>query len=148
MIELVFVIVILGILASVAIPKMQSIKNDATLANANENVCVSLKPFFVKQIAIHGSLVGMDLSQYTSLVDGISWKMSQGGDSTNLQANDINLVDADTLKSTISNSDNSVFVYLVDGNSTTNPSCFLSSKATSTKSATQARAMNGINYLQ
>ena len=145
MIELIFVIVILGILAAVAIPKMQSVKDDAQLANANENFCLNLKPFYIKQIAIHNSLVGFDMTKYSDLVDGTVWSMSQGGDKTDFVAGDINGVSAATLKATFSNSTNSVYVYLIDGNATVANGCYVSNSATSSKSAAQARALTSNN---
>ena len=149
MIELIFVIVILGIMAAVAIPKMQSVKDDAQLANANENFCVNLKPFYYKQVAIKDTLVGLDMTRFSDAIDGTKWTMSQGGDKTSLVIADINKVNANSLKATFSNSSNNVFVYLVDGNSSTPYSCLVSNKDTSTKTAIEARTLikSGTNIL-
>ena len=150
MIELIFVIVILGILAAVAIPKMQGVKDDAQLANANENFCVNLKgPFMSYSVRHNNSLVGFDFTQYSDAVDGTTWTMTQGGDKTNLVAGDINAITASSLKATVGNSSNHVYVYLIDGNTSDFYSCLVSGKATSSKSASTARNMilSGSNYL-
>ena len=52
MIELIFVIVILGILAAVAIPKLSTVKDDAQLANANENFCANINVARTRVIVI------------------------------------------------------------------------------------------------
>ena len=150
MIELVFVIVILGILAAVALPKMQGVKDDAQLANANENFCLNLKSSLLSYSVRHNnSLVGFDFTQYTDAVDGVNWTMTQGGNKANLVTGDINAINATSLKATVGNASNHVYVYLIDGNATNPYSCLVSGKATSTKSASTARTglVNGSNYL-
>lgn len=62
MIELIFVIVILGILGAVAIPKLQGVKDDAQLANANENFCMNAKTRLLTYAAMHdGNISGFDV---------------------------------------------------------------------------------------
>ena len=153
MIELIFVIVILGILAAVAIPKMQGIKDDAQLANANENFCVNLKsPILSYAIRHDGNLSGFDLTKYTDLVgdNGATdkeWTVTAGV-ANNLTSNIE--VDADSpLSATFGNANNNVYVYLIDGNETEAPSCLVGDKATVSKSADDARVIisKGSNYL-
>ena len=70
MIELIFVIVILGILGAVVIPKLSGIKDDAQLSNANENICVNLKGNFMAYAARHnGSLEGFNVLKYFGVFD-------------------------------------------------------------------------------
>jgi prepilin-type N-terminal cleavage/methylation domain-containing protein len=153
MIELIFVIVILGILAAVAVPKMSGIKDDAQLANANENFCLNLKSSFLSYSLRHdGNMSGFDISKYSDIVGNNNdttkeWNMdSSAGNVDNITSN---LVGASSLVATFGNTANNVYVYIVDGNDTEAVSCLVGDKATSAKSATEARDIikGGSNYL-
>ena len=61
MIELIFVIVILGILAAVAIPKLAATRDDAKLATARSNVGTCITDMGAKYTA-QGTLVAADLT--------------------------------------------------------------------------------------
>ena len=127
MIELIFVIVILGILAAVAIPKMSAIKDDAQLANANENICVNLKgPIMSYAVRHSGSLVGAELSDYIDLnATGF------GVTSLSLSSSNVASVGSTSVSSAaLSNTTNKVFVFFVDGNDTVPYKCLVGSKST------------------
>ena len=125
MIELIFVIVILGILGAVAIPKLSAVKDDAQVANANENICVNLKgPLMSYAVRHSGSIVGADLQDYSAL-DGFT------ANSSSVLAADTNLeqVDADALNVyTLKKDGNEVYVYFVDGNDTIPYGCYVGNK--------------------
>jgi len=61
MIELIFVIVILGILAAVAIPKLAATRDDAKLATARSNLATCITDMGAKYTA-QGTLVAADLT--------------------------------------------------------------------------------------
>ncbi len=61
MIELIFVIVILGILAAVAIPKLAATRDDAKLAAARSNLSTCISDLGAKYTA-KGSLADADLT--------------------------------------------------------------------------------------
>ena len=61
MIELIFVIVILGILAAVAIPKLAATRDDAKLATARSNLATCITDMGAKYTA-QGALVAADLT--------------------------------------------------------------------------------------
>ncbi len=158
MIELIFVIVILGILGAVAIPKLSGVKDDAQLANANENICVNLKgPMMSYAVRHDGSLVGFDLSKYTDLNNSTDWTYKGGGGTvdgklvsgTNLAAS----ADATVLGTNfvLSNANNNLYIYLVDGNMTGSISyaCMVGNNGNETTTAAEARAFiaKGSNYL-
>ena len=158
MIELIFVIVILGILGAVAIPKLSGIKDDAQLANANENICVNLKGSILAYSVRHqGSIEDLNLSKYIDL-SGSGWKGSDGNavnGTTSVISTANNLVAEDAASAAISpfisKPDNSVYVYFLDGNETNSHTygCFIGNSGTYTKSADQLRALlaTGSNYL-
>ena len=159
MIELIFVIVILGILGAVAIPKLSGVKDDAQLANANENICVNLKgPMMSYAVRHSGSLVGFDLSKYTDLNQSSDWTYNSGGGAIagklvigqNLTASP----DATALtgNAILTNTGNNVFIFLVDGNETANLnySCMVGNDATgngATAGSARTIVAGGSNYL-
>ena len=138
MIELIFVIVILGILAAVAIPKMSAVKDDAQLANANENICVNLKgPIMSFAVRHDGKLSGAVLDDYIDLTKaGFSAGVTLG--TTTLNA----VGSTSVTKAALSNATNKVFVFFVDGNSTDPYKCLVGSKSTGGTVPT-----NGGNYI-
>ena len=140
MIELIFVIVILGILAAVAIPKMSSIKDDAQLANAAQSYCsdtVRGKLGVISEIS--GTLGGVTQQQIDDLVPTkTGFSVNSNGIPTG------QTYSAGTLTPTVSNSTNNIYVYYVDANETMGNSlgCFVSNADGSTKtiSGTEANA--------
>ena len=67
MIELIFVIVILGILAAVAIPKLSATRDDATIARMSQVISVS-----VSEIASYAVARGETLNDLSLMSNGIS----------------------------------------------------------------------------
>lgn len=156
MIELIFVIVILGILGAVAIPKLSGVKDDANLANANENICVNLKGPMMSYAARHdGSLVGFDLSKYTDLNASSDWTYNTSTNGGKLETGDNLTASADAsvigAQYILSNSNNSIYIYLVDGNMSNDLSysCMIGTDATYSTTAAEARTIitKGSNYL-
>jgi prepilin-type N-terminal cleavage/methylation domain-containing protein len=151
MIELIFVIVILGILGAVAIPKLSGIKDDAQLANANENICVNLKGSLMSYAVRRGTLADFNLSKYASLD---AWDSVPAGGmvlktSNSQGAGKLNAVDAATLVAAMSNASNNVHIFFIDGNDSVGYSCLVGNSPTSSKSADDARDIiaKGSNYL-
>jgi len=126
MIELIFVIVILGILAAVAIPKMSAVKDDAQLANANENICVNLKgPMMSYAVRHSGSIIGATLDDYIDL-DKAGFTES----GVTLAAATVNAVgSANVDKKALSNATNKVYIFFVDGNDSVPYKCLVGNKA-------------------
>ena len=147
MIELIFVIVILGILGAVAIPKLSAVKDDAQLANANENICVNLKgPLLSYAVRHSGSLSGANLNDYSELT---GW--TQAGSGVLTLASTLTAVDGGALLGhfAVSNATNHVYVYFVDGNDSVPYGCYVGNKATYAVDANATRALRdaGSNYL-
>lgn len=69
MIELIFVIVILGILASVAIPKLSATRDDAKVAKVIQSVSLAVTDIAAHVVA-QGSVVS-DLSQMSNAIDSL-----------------------------------------------------------------------------
>ena len=156
MIELIFVIVILGILAAVALPKMSAVKDDAHMANGNENICVNLKgPLMSYAVRHGGSLNGAKLTDYIDFVSA-GFKNTSGSDvngTLTLGSSLTASADASTLsgKAVLENSTNKVFVFFVDGNETLNQNygCFVGNSASPSQTSVQSRTLTkgGSNYL-
>ena len=148
MIELIFVIVILGILGAVAIPKLSAVKDDAQLANANENICVNLKgPLLSYAVRHNGSLVDANLSDYSELT---GWTVN-GSAVLVIGTNLTEVADSTALSGhyAVSNPTNHVYVYLVDGNNSVPYGCYVGNKATYNTTAAGTRTLrdSGSNYL-
>jgi prepilin-type N-terminal cleavage/methylation domain-containing protein len=158
MIELIFVIVILGILAAVALPKMAGIRDDAQLANANENFCVNVKGPMLNRAVRTDSLAGFDLANIINLpttdwafVNGTGANSAILGDPTNT-TDSLNGRNSTTWTPAIQNADNSIYVFYVEGNSTAPFGCFISSlpggSTTRDVNASLTRMQDGLgNYL-
>ena len=145
MIELIFVIVILGILAAVALPKMASVKDDAQLANANENICVNLKgPLLSYAVRHGGSLVNAQLEDYIDLTDA-------GFSSATATFTTSNMTDVDESNTSspispiVSNATNHVGVYFKDGNDTTPFKCYVGKAASGSHTAADMGTADGRN---
>jgi type II secretory pathway pseudopilin PulG len=149
MIELIFVIVILGILAAVAIPKMSNIKDNAVLANANESYCLQLKPFLLVYNSRKDTVQGFDFNTYFPKEDLQSgWSYTNGGILKNKE-NIIpeNATDAKGIKPIMKNEISNVYVWILDGSATNSPRCFISDTSTpTTKSANKLRGLEK-NYI-
>jgi len=73
MIELIFVIVILGILAAVAIPKLAATRDDAKLATARSNLATCITDMGAKYTA-QGTLVAADLTGDPACAKAIAYE--------------------------------------------------------------------------
>jgi len=124
MIELIFVIVILGILAAVAIPKLSAVKDDAELATAAQSFCSDAVKSKLGVISeIKGTIGGTDLTDIIPLRD--NWSYATG--LTAIPTSDINYTSG-TLKPTFVNTTNKVYVYYVNAETDEGlpPGCFVS----------------------
>jgi prepilin-type N-terminal cleavage/methylation domain-containing protein len=159
MIELIFVIVILGILGAVAIPKLSGIKDDAQLANASENVCVNLKGNYLAYSVRHGgSLEDFNISKYLNLTSS-DWHSEATANSidgtTSVISKTRGLIPYNDASGTItpfaSIPKNNIYLYFLDGNTTASKTygCFIGNKASYSKTANDLRDLmaNGSNYL-
>ncbi|MFT5659417.1 MAG: general secretion pathway protein G [Sulfurimonas sp.] len=145
MIELIFVIVILGILAAVAVPKLSAVKDDAQLANANENFCLNLKTSILSYSVRHGdSIVDVNLSKFVEIPT--DWTGHTNGQ---LPTAKINAVSASSLTASLSNATNNVHIFFIDGNGSVPYSCLVGDVSSNAKTAAEARTLinNGSNYL-
>ena len=77
MIELIFVIVILGILAAVAIPKLAATRDDAKLATARSNVGTCITDMGAKYTA-QGKLAAADLTGDPACVKANKYTTDKG----------------------------------------------------------------------
>jgi general secretion pathway protein G len=105
MIELIFVIVILGILAAVAIPKLAATRDDAKIVGAAANADQIIKDFTSFYTA-KGDLNTTALDQITTGTNGAGW--SATGFAANTKAQGI----------TISFADNATQCFHIDVNAT------------------------------
>jgi general secretion pathway protein G len=77
MIELIFVIVILGILAAVAIPKLAATRDDAKIAGAASNANQMVKDITAYYTA-RGDLNATGIDQITNGTTGAGWSIGGG----------------------------------------------------------------------
>ena len=123
MIELIFVIVILGILAAVAIPKLAAVKDDAQLATAAQSFCSdAVKSKLGVITEIKGTIGGTDLTDIVQLRDNWAYASGSAIPTTGIKYTD------STLNPTFANTTNHVYVYYLDGNATEGlpAGCFVS----------------------
>ena len=156
MIELIFVIVIIGILAAVALPKMSGIKDQANLANANEQFCLNLKPSILLYSSKHdGSLAGLTITNLMAMPTGWTDNTDVAGGMVKGTTGLVSEANASTITTglaALTNSTSKVNVYFTDGNDTydggTNFRCFVgdSTYTSGSTTAAQARAQKS-NYL-
>ncbi len=151
MIELIFVIVILGILSAVAIPRLSGVKDDAYLANANENFCVAMKSSLLNRAIRSDTIAGFDINNSVQLPSGFTYATTNNGVLT-AGSNLVNIADATSLGTSfaIQNTKNSIYIYFVDGNSTVPAVCAIGSTNSTTVTAKQIRdkiAAGKGNYL-
>jgi prepilin-type N-terminal cleavage/methylation domain-containing protein len=118
MIELIFVIVILGILAAVAIPRLASTANDAKVAKAeafvatfNRSVGAAMWSTAIKDG--NGSVKALTLANYTDLPDGFTLTLANCGnvDNNGTEAGAISVVGLPSAEK----------IYCRDGNGTSAP---------------------------
>ena len=148
MIELIFVIVILGILGAVAIPKLSAVKDDAQLANANENICVNLKgPLMSYAVRHDGNISGVELKDYSNLSGFTANSSTTLTEGTNLVA-EANAT-AISAQYALKKDDVDVYVYFINGKGDVPYGCYVGNKATYTTTSKEARAKlaGGSNYL-
>lgn len=114
MIELIFVIVILGILAAVAIPKMSAVKGDAQLATASQSYCsdaVKSKLGVMKELRT-GGIVGAKIADIVPVTG--EWTERTNG------------VQEATNGATLSNDNANVYVFYAQGDANTSIGCYVS----------------------
>jgi prepilin-type N-terminal cleavage/methylation domain-containing protein len=119
MIELIFVIVILGILAAVALPKLSAIKGDAQLATASQSFCsdaVRSRLAVLHELSTNGML-GQNIADILPV--GNVWKGRTGNATTVQEA---------TAGPTLSNTTNNVYVFYSAGEGNDSISCYVSNK--------------------
>ncbi len=141
MIELIFVIVILGILAAVALPKLVGVQEQARLAKAGEFVSqlnsVVMPNLYSKAIVGNDGSVQAyinslpsnserrNLNYYTEIPSNFtvetSWQ-NKLASPTAAAGTAVNPVMKDTA--------NSIYIYCRDGNTTVTPRCWYSAKGT------------------
>ena len=134
MIELIFVIVILGILAAVSVPNLSGIKDDALIANANENFCMALRTSLLNKAIRSGTISGFDLNNSLNLPSGFSYINGSVLGAGNL--NDSN--QTSDLIPAITNS-SSIYIYFIDGDENSVPICAIGNSNSSTKDAQTLR---------
>jgi len=81
MIELIFVIVILGILAAVAIPKLAATRNDAKVASEMTSAAQALQNLGAEYTA-KGNLVDYTIAQANNAVGCFTFALAAGGATT------------------------------------------------------------------
>jgi len=139
MIELIFVIVILGILGAVAIPKLSAVKDDAQLASAAQMFCSdAIKSKLNTKHAFKHDINGTDISAYIDIPN--DWSGST------VTSNDFNSTTA--VAATLTNSTNKTYVYYFNGKGDYMPQCVVShSSALAPSKGVEAYA-NGQSIVQ
>ncbi len=149
MIELIFVIVILGILSAVALPKLKNVQDDAYLTHANEIFCVTLKSQLLLDAIKVDTIKNFDLNNSITLPSDFSYIVADGVLSTN--DNMLNTINQTTdLHAAVVNSTHNAYVYFIDGNASQPPVCAIGTTATSSidANAIRTKVLDGRgNYL-
>ncbi len=134
MIELIFVIVILGILAAVAIPKLSSIKDDAQLSKAAQSYCSDVvKNKLLQQYAFTGNVGGVDISKFVDVPT--SWTVNSTPDQ--------NLTTGTTLQPALQDDNNHVYVYYFGDPGRDTVGCLVSNKSTLSVSEANSTIQKG-----
>ena len=138
MIELIFVIVIIGILAAVALPKLVGVQEQARLAKGGEFVgqlnSIVMPNLYSKAVV---STDGSVKNYLTNVAQGDKKKLSHYIEiPSNFTVSDdwYNNIAASTasgeIQPVISDSTNSIYIFCRDGNTTDLPRCWYSTKST------------------
>ncbi len=133
MIELIFVIVILGILAAVALPRMIGVQEQAKegvlkgfVGTLNRTVGPSL---WSKSLMddLNGSIkeLNVSVSEYTDIPDGVTWNGT-----TQPFTNCENNASATGISPIASESANNLYIFCRDGNASSSPRFFYSENST------------------
>ncbi len=133
MIELIFVIVILGILAAVALPRLVGVQEEARVAKAGElvsnlNSVVGPNMYGKSQIDGNASIADMNLSTYAEIPSNFSANTHNGSELGYCM--DPNYTG--TINPVFSDATNSIYIYCLDGNETSMPRFWYSQKKTGT----------------
>ena len=138
MIELIFVIVIIGILAAVALPKLSGIKDSAHAAKAGE-IVAQLNSVVLPNLYSKAVVAGVtDATHAISNLSGTDLNISAQIDLTSGFTDSLitasNMAASTTTGGTtianalIVNSTSNILIYCVDGNSTELPRCWYTAK--------------------
>ena len=134
MIELIFVIVILGILAAVAIPKLSSIKDDAQLSKAAQSYCSDVvKNKLLQQYAFTGKVGGVNISKFVDVPD--KWN--------SIPTPNQSLEDNATLTPTLKDDNNHVYVYYFVDKGRDTVGCIVSNDSNLSASDANTTIKNG-----
>jgi len=144
MIELVFVIVIIGILAAVALPRLVGVKEQAHAAKAGEFVgtlnSIVLPSLYTKAVIAgveDGSQAIKDLTTapFTNLSDLIEIPKGFTDPTWNTVKTNLAVPGSAPTAPIMSDTNNKIYIWCRDGNETETPRCWYSNKATGVTAA-------------